>query len=573
MNRRKFLKTTGSTFLAGAMLKTATLFASENELFSELQNTGDNFEFALLADTHIGSRKNSRYYSYQQSIKEINRNHECKFMSVVGDIVGSHKEAQFNNFIELTKQFEGTPIPVHGNHDGRFPWKGYLRTQAELGAPADRTYYSFDCGKWHFVSFPSLIPQESPEEKEIFSWFDMDLLKNKDRPTMVFIHHHMLPIGLTQLEFYNHPYRQRKDILETIIKYGNVKYVFMGHVHNGIQTSVKTAWHYKGANFILVPTTVPPRPFGEEYPPFEDGFEKGGYYLTLKVKGRDVSIFGHLNHVNTIRKYPDKFDEFKPEIEPKWLTKIIKRDTYSTIKNGSFEEGMKYWFTPYRYKTDNDPAFIAKTVQNPVNKNNALYLQSELKGRRWAFDELNCAYQIVKPQPEKHPVLKLKYSPQKISEFSGAYICAISYKDEQPICLMLFYYGDDRKVKYTPRSLYYNATYENSSAASLSKMGKDHKALFYKLPSDTGKTHTLTFDIKDLYEKSLQASSIYKSYTANRILIELGVFAGKTNDSHSSAFYDEVFLEYKDKPVISKINKRPIRPSKNLFKTEFGINK
>jgi Icc-related predicted phosphoesterase len=571
MKRRKFLKSTGNIVTGLYIYNISSSCVSQVKLYSELKTTDEEFEFAIIADTHIGPQKDSRYQNYLQSIKELNENHNCAFMSIVGDLVRNGQQEQYDNFIELTKKFEGQAILVHGNHDGRYPWKNFRKALSIFGGPEDKTFYSFDCGKWHFVSFPSLIEEDSLEEKELLSWFDADLKKNRNKPSMVFIHHHMLPIGLTQLEFYNHPYRQRKRILEIITKYGNVKYTFMGHVHNGIQTSVKTAWNYKGTNFVLVPTTVVPRPFGEEYAQLKEGVETGGYYLTLKVKGEDVSVFGHLNNVNSIFEYPLEFKEFKPELAPKWLKKITERETFSTIRNGSFDEGLSYWFTPFRYKTDENPAFVAKPDKHPLTGKPALYLEAEVRGMRWVFDEVMSAYQIVKAEPDKHPVLNLSYTPNYMAEHSGGFVCVTSFKNDQLTCLMLLYYGDDREIKYTPRYLYYNATYINADSFELANLGKENQAIFLKIPSDTNQIHDVKIDLKDLFEKSLKEASVNKFYDADRLLIEVGVYAGKTNNSHSSAWFNDIKIDFTDEAESSKIDNVLIIPDKKLFETEFGL--
>ena len=76
---------------------------------------------------------------------------------------------------------------------------------------------------------------------------------------MVFLHWQLMPGFRTQHQWYTFEKPVRIRVVEDLTKHGNVKYVFSGHVHNGIMVTARSAWEYKGTRFIVVPTCIAPK--------------------------------------------------------------------------------------------------------------------------------------------------------------------------------------------------------------------------------------------------------------------------------------------------------------------------
>ena len=136
---------------------------------------------------------------------------------------------------------------------------------------------------------------------------------------MTFMHYHLLPVGTSQLEFYTYSITYKNRLLDALTRYGNVKYVFSGHVHSGIKNSVKTAWEYGGVNFIVVPSPVRPRPFGEEYPEYT---LVGGYYLKVEVQGKSVRLLGHQIGRTAEHRYPPSASKFDFAVAPRYFKAV-----------------------------------------------------------------------------------------------------------------------------------------------------------------------------------------------------------------------------------------------------------
>ena len=223
--------------------------------------------------------------------------------------------------LQIIKDLHPLPIAVTGNHDVRdFDVDAIFRPVQKAFNGTTNDTFSFDCGQWHFVVMPTRELLTNPEKEEAFlKWLDQDLRSNRGRPTMGFMHYHLLPVGTSQLEFYTYSISYKNRLLDALTRYGNVKYVFSGHVHSGIKNSVKTAWEYGGVNFIVAPSPVRPRPFGEEYPEYT---LDGGYYLKVEVQGKSVRLLGHQIGRTAEHRYPASASKFDFAVAPRYFKAV-----------------------------------------------------------------------------------------------------------------------------------------------------------------------------------------------------------------------------------------------------------
>lgn len=239
------------------------------QLYPSLAKVGEEFSFVINADPQIGppDSKADIERNLHQLLKDFVREwngapKRPAFVLYDGDLVAYDRPAYFAAFRDVVKEHNVPVALVHGNHDGGFGDPHFLDVQ-QVVSGFRRLYYSFNCGRWHFVVLP--CPEIVGEQGEgpMLRWLAEDLRASKDRPTMVFLHYHLLPVGLSQCEYYTMPMSFKRALLEAFARHGNVRHVVSGHVHAGIKSSIKTSWSYKGTNYIVAPSPVPPRSFGE----------------------------------------------------------------------------------------------------------------------------------------------------------------------------------------------------------------------------------------------------------------------------------------------------------------------
>lgn len=584
ISRRQFLVAQAATVVAFVFgIKGCKRATSANRLL-ELAEVGENFTFALIADpqVHVKEAKNPVFITSQRKltkiVQELNQ-HEpsLSFVLFDGDMVHGAIPKQVENFLERMEPIEAPSIMVHGNHDGSYPYTEFIRMQ-QAGNGSKEVQFSFDCGRWHFVTFPCNLGTTEYNEAEILSWLDADLQANRDKPTIIFEHYHLLPQGLTSLAWYTYGKSFRKQLLDQFAKYGNVRYVICGHVHNGIQTSVKTAWTYKGMNFITAPTCTASRSFGEEFPQFQAGLPQseqdlgGGYYLLLDIKAEEAEIRGRLVGSQEEFLYPKQFTEYVDQ-EPLWFDEVVDYLPTPTLVNPSFDQGLKGWRQPYRYVTDSDPGFVAEAIAQPTSgAGQAAHLFCREKGQVWAGDELIELYQFVQLPATGSPTLSVRYYPEPNLRRGGGYIRICAYRDRQPGLFMMFDWSDGYKQESNSVTNYisYMAWGNNRKRGKpLKQLIKQKRALRFDLPAAPSQWHHLQITPGLLYDAVVQQPGAYTALGLDRVVIAVGVWSLPDPGSQSGAYFDALSFEaHSTTPPTLVIDEQAIAPiNEQMFQT------
>ncbi|HEY9662996.1 MAG TPA: hypothetical protein V6C65_31510, partial [Allocoleopsis sp.] len=405
------------------------------------------------------------------------------------------------------------------------------------------------------------------------SWLAADLQANQSKPTVVFSHYHYLPQGLTQLEYYaQNPIDLRAKILDEVLQYGNVKYWYNGHVHNGIQASVKTAWEYRGCKFITVPTTTTSRNFGEEYPAFKRGLTRGGYFMTVNVDHENVKLIGRRAEQDNAFVYPDRFRSFQLDLEPRWLNPIPNFAPLA-FTNGGFEQGLQGWNKVWRYRADRQPGYITQTRQHPKSAGRrALELAVREKGQNWSNDELTEVYQVVDVPDRQFPVLQLDYYIDKMSAIGGGYIRLHAYQDATHQFTMIFYVGNNGKSDHFSNTGKIFSLTATGQDGSLNSLIRQKKIMFWQLHQSSDRWHHLQIDIKSLYRQASKLTGSFLPFQVNKLFLGLGAWNGKIPDSQTKLFFDQVKLNWQDKASASRNDGVNLAVRKNIFQGRFDLN-
>lgn len=123
------------------------------------------------------------------------------------------------------------PCPAYfmmGNHDDRGAFNRVLRPTAPVDAPSTA---SFDHGGYHFVLLDSHEPGHGDGVLGAgqLAWLEADLTAHRQHPTIVFVHHHPWPLGITWLDALG--LRDGQVMMDAVRRAGNVRWVITGHVH------------------------------------------------------------------------------------------------------------------------------------------------------------------------------------------------------------------------------------------------------------------------------------------------------------------------------------------------------
>ena len=513
-----------------------TQTCSSNSLLNEnpiSKPEKDNFMFLINSDPQMGDehteKKGLRILNdlLQMFVDETNQRtgkDKPEFVIWDGDLVWDAFQNAFDNFQRIVSKMTIPSVLVHGNHDGYNDDPKFLNLQQNLSG-YKKLNYSFDYGKWHFIIISAQEKYlDKVKKKKMLEWLDTELKNNKDKQTMLFMHYHILPTGLSQMEFYTYfPMDFKNEMLDTITRYNNVKYVFSGHVHIGIQASIKTARYYKGTNFILAPTPVFARPFGEEFHKFKqigDKYDKRGFYMEVHVNGDNIKLVGRkINHPFKI-KYPKKFKTFNNTDDLRAFTTEGNLKVNDSLINGSFDQGLTGWLSSFRYQKKKNPVFNNKIV------NGKSILKFIASYGSWTFDEYMENYQIIQYKQDMHMHIDFSTLPNKFKG-SGGYFRVFAYdKNGELEKILLFHWGtQENKVKFMQQSWAYNATGNRFSALWLDKKISDGDMLSFKLPEAPLKDQTLDIELDQLFDQLYEKP---QSNQIDHITIAYGVW-GRIN--------------------------------------------
>jgi len=555
---------------------------------SELLKIGDKFSFGIIADSQVGhADANTGLYGHanyglSQAIKELNERYpKIEFIIHLGDIVNVPDDPSLQNWRDRIMPFKGVHIVNHGNHDTSPPYTKFRDYQEQVNGTRS-VYYSFDVGKWHFVTLPANIEFGNYDNLEVIEpmleWLERDLETNKDRPTIMLVHLHFMPIGLSQLEWYSHSAKLKRRMLDIMTKWGNVKYYLNGHVHNGIKVTIKTAWTYKGITFLTMPTGTSPRPFGEEYEDFKDGLNRGGYYSVADVDGDKITFKSRLTGVDAEMVYPEKFNDFSEDIDKRCLTRGIDLPYLPKLLNGSFEFGLDHWFKPFRYNTDENPGFMNEwRMKYKRDGFNSAYVYAKPLGPHWIQDEYNENYQIIAAPIEGSPIFKGSYFIEEPGDSGGGFLRLIAVggpeNNGEFKFMMHFDYGEPKDqyfCDYYPRAMGYHISGKVSSWLYFVNIGKEKKGIYFNVPNEPLKWHDIQANIAQIYDDAVGEEGAYDKLGVNRFMVAAGVWCIKGVDIGSSAFFDAISLEGGCSETKSLIDGEQVKIDESVFKTEFG---
>jgi 3',5'-cyclic AMP phosphodiesterase CpdA len=152
----------------------------------------------------------------------------------------------------LAEILRGLPCPVRyvlGNHDNRIAFNRVLRPDAST--PEAPHYYAFHHEGHHFVALDSHEPGQAGGflDAAQLAWLRRDLLQHRDRPTIVFVHHHPWPLGLAWIDTMT--LRNGADLMSVLQDHPQVRWVLCGHVH--LDQTMQRA----GTTVMTTPSTGP----------------------------------------------------------------------------------------------------------------------------------------------------------------------------------------------------------------------------------------------------------------------------------------------------------------------------
>lgn len=178
----------------------------------------------------------------QEMIAHIQQYETIDMILLTGDLTDQGSALAYQRLVDYFSPLAATIVALPGNHD-------HLETfNTEFAGTTIMTTGSQIIGGWHIIGLNSVIAGhcEGRLSDDELDFLQHNLLKHSDLPTVIALHHHVLPVnGAMDSIMLTNP----NAFLEIIRPHSQVQCVLSGHVHQEfsvIQNNVQ---------FLTVPAT------------------------------------------------------------------------------------------------------------------------------------------------------------------------------------------------------------------------------------------------------------------------------------------------------------------------------
>lgn len=223
--------------------------------------SGKPLRILQITDCHLGRDRDETLLGLRtaDSLTDVlhkARSDEGRFdlVLVTGDISNDGTPESYDRFLRLTrKNLPSTPIAwLEGNHDCPAAMR-----QIQTTPPLSR---HLSIGGWRLILLNSRVPFEERGElpQSELERLEALLSAEPEAPTMIFLHHQLVPVGSAWLDQY--VVSNAADFFAITDRFTNIKAISWGHVHQ--------AFHKlrNGVDLIATPST------GIQFKPLRDEF-------------------------------------------------------------------------------------------------------------------------------------------------------------------------------------------------------------------------------------------------------------------------------------------------------------
>lgn len=166
-----------------------------------------------------------------------------------GDLVECGRPEAYSEALRLLDEINAPVLVQPGNHDNRENFRKSLRSYRYLPKTGP-LHYCIDDHDVRFVGLDSTVPgkHHGATDESSLAWLGDTLRKDKEKPTIVFTHHHPMSSGIPYLDECDN--RDGLALAQILKKQDNIVRVVFGHVHRFM------AADYAGTIAISCPSTA-----------------------------------------------------------------------------------------------------------------------------------------------------------------------------------------------------------------------------------------------------------------------------------------------------------------------------
>ena len=199
-----------------------------------------------ISDTHLFGDKNQKingsnsYQNLKQVLSHVSSlEKKLDLIVVSGDL---SQDSSFESYQHLANLLNTTGIKYYffpGNHDD----VDVINKVFDLNWVKNKVDYSFNLNGWHIsVIDTSVYPEVGGEllDDQLIN-LDKNLKQNKDKPTIIFMHHHSMPLNSAWLDKYI--LKDAGKFINLIKVNPQVKAVLFGHIHQVFEKTIGATFY------------------------------------------------------------------------------------------------------------------------------------------------------------------------------------------------------------------------------------------------------------------------------------------------------------------------------------------
>lgn len=184
----------------------------------------------LLADPRGRVRGVSTWETFERVLHLVREQYaDCSRIVITGDLAQDELRETYVRLAERLGDLRERCLVLPGNHDDR----GSLGEVFGRNAPTNDGQVTFDvpCGDWRLIGLDTHDVGETGGclTDAQLRWFDSALAEEAERPTIVFLHHHPVPIASRWLDKIG--LTRPESFMEIIERAPQAKVVAIGHIH------------------------------------------------------------------------------------------------------------------------------------------------------------------------------------------------------------------------------------------------------------------------------------------------------------------------------------------------------
>lgn len=203
-----------------------------------------------LTDTHLFAQAQGEMLgcdtgaSFAQVMARVGQVPQLDALLLTGDLSQDDSRESYQHLGSMISPLEVPAYWLPGNHDQNTDATAVLLSQAPFCDDK-----SFPLGEWQVLLLSTLLPGQVQGRLSSASlaWLDRELSQHPQRPTLVALHHHPLPIGSAWMDAI--ALENPDDFLQVLDRHSQVKLVLNGHIHQAF------AAQRNGADYFGTPST------------------------------------------------------------------------------------------------------------------------------------------------------------------------------------------------------------------------------------------------------------------------------------------------------------------------------